>query len=126
MRVFKTKWFTRFARREKISDASLNKAIERAEKGLVDADLGGNVVKQRIAREGGGRSGGYRTLVAFKSQKRAVFIYGFAKNELDNIDDNELRTLKEIAAGWLKATDKELKRSLDDGLLQEVKYAKKN
>lgn len=118
MRVFKTKWFARFAKRENIDDACLYKAIERAEQGLIDADLGGCVFKQRIARKGQGRSGGYCTLIAYKSQKRAIFLYGFAKNERDNIDSNELLTLKDIAASWLKATEK-------DGLLQEVKYGKK-
>jgi hypothetical protein len=126
LRIFKSKWFARYAKQEKINDASLCEAIERAERGIIDADLGGHVFKQRIAREGQGRSSGYRTLIAYRSQKRAVFLYGFAKNERDNIDENELITLKEIAAGWLKATDQEIKRSLDSSLLQEVKYGKKN
>jgi hypothetical protein len=104
VRIFKTKLFARFARRERIADRALCAAVERAERGLVDADLGGGVIKQRIAREGQGRSGGYRTLLAFRSKDRAVFIYGFAKSERDNIEDDELTTLQEIAAGWL-ATD---------------------
>lgn len=73
MRVFKTKWFTRYARRERISDHSLVEAIQRAERGIVDADLGGGVIKQRVARAGQGRSSGYRVLVAYRSGERAVF-----------------------------------------------------
>lgn len=120
MRIFKTKWFARFARRERIGDDSLREAIERAERGLVDADLGGNVIKQRVARRGQGRSGGYRMLIAHRRGKRAVFLYGFAKNERENIDRDELATLQEIAAGWLKANDLKLERSLADGVLHEV------
>ena len=98
MRVFKTKWFVRFARQERISDESLWDAIKRAQQGLIDADLGGHVIKQRVARVGQGRSSGYRTIIAFRAAHRAVFLYGFAKNERDNIADDELATLKKIAA----------------------------
>lgn len=66
MRVFKTKWFTRYATRENIDDDSLKDTIKRVEKGLMDAELGGNLIKIRIARKGQGRSSGYRTLIAYK------------------------------------------------------------
>ena len=122
MRVFKTKWFVRYARRERIVDHSLCEAIERAERGIVDADLGGGVIKQRVARAGQGRSAGYRLLVAYRCGDRAVFLYGFAKNERDNIDDDELATLREIAAGWFGANDEALERALQGGFLQEVSY----
>ena len=65
-------------------DRSLRDAVERAERGLVDADLGGGIIKQRVARTGQGRSGGYRLLIAYRSGDRAVFLYGFGKNERDN------------------------------------------
>ncbi len=99
MRIFKTKWFVRYARRERIDDDSLREAIERAEHGLVDGDLGGDVIKQRVARKGQGRSGGYRVLIAYRRGNRAIFLYGFAKSERENIDDDELATLRDIAAG---------------------------
>jgi hypothetical protein len=69
MRAFKTKWFARFARQELIADASLWEAIERAERGLIDADLGGGLIKQRVSRHGKGRSGGYRVIVCLSSQE---------------------------------------------------------
>jgi hypothetical protein len=122
VRIFKTKWFVRYARRERIEDHSLCGEIERAERGIVDADLGGGVIKQRIARTGQGRSGGFRLLVAYRSGDRAVFLYGFAKNERDNIEDHELTTLREIAAGWLEANDEGLQRAIQEGFLQEVSY----
>jgi hypothetical protein len=120
VRIFKTKLFARFARRERIKDGALCEAVERAEKGLVDADLGGGVIKQRIAREGQGRSGGYRTLLAFRSKDRTVFVYGFAKSDRDNIDDQELVVVREVAASWLAADAKMLELALAQGLLIEV------
>src|ERR1035437_2479276 len=86
MRVFKTKQLARFARREEIPDGSLLEAIKRAERGLIDADLGGGLIKQRVARQGQGRSGGYRMIVAYREKNRAVFLYGFAKSERANIE----------------------------------------
>lgn len=79
LRIFKTKPFSRFATRERITDAMLYEAVERAEKGIVDADLGGNIIKQRVARQGQGRSKGYRVLIAVRIKKRYVFMHGFAK-----------------------------------------------
>jgi hypothetical protein len=118
--VFKTKWPGRFARRERITDKSLMEAIERAERGVIDADLGGGVIKQRVARSGQGRSGGYRMLIAYRRGARAVFLYGFAKRERDNIDPDELLTLREIGAGWLEADVGRIADSLKEDALQEV------
>ena len=122
MRLFKTKWFMRYARQEKLEDHSLSDAIERAERGLVDADLGGGIIKQRVARTGQGRSGGYRLLIAYRSGKRAVFLYGFAKSERDNIEADELETLKEIGAAWLEAKRERLEYVIKEGILKEVSY----
>jgi len=120
VRVFKTKWLARFARRERIADKSLNEAIERAEQGLIDADLGGGLIKQRVAREGKGRSGGYRMMVAYRTAGRAVFLYAFAKNERDNIDPDELLSLREIAESWLAADDAKIALAIEGGALQEI------
>ena len=118
--VFKTKWLARFARRERITDGSLREAIDRAERGIVDADLGGGLIKQRVAREGRGRSGGYRMLVAWRQQGRAVFLYGFAKSEQDNISFDELASLREIAAAWLGADTNRIIAAIEANELQEV------
>jgi len=118
--VFKTKWLARFARRERITDGSLREAIDRAERGIVDADLGGGLIKQRVAREGRGRSGGYRMLVAWRQQGRAVFLYGFAKSEQDNISFDELASLREIAAAWLGANTDRITAAIKANELQEV------
>src|SRR5271154_3519743 len=110
----------RFARRERIADASLKEAIERAERGMIDADLGGGLIKQRVARPGQGRSGGYRTIAAYRARDRAVFLYGFAKNEREDLDPEQLLSLREIAAAWLAADAEKIQQALEDGVLQEV------
>jgi hypothetical protein len=122
LRVFKTKTFARFARSERISDASLCDAVRRAERGLIDADLGGAVIKQRVARPGQGRSGGYRVLVAYRAKARCVFLFGFAKRDRGNVDDDELMTLRDIAKAWLVADPNALAGALNKGLIEEVEY----
>jgi hypothetical protein len=120
LRVFKTKWFARFARRERISDSSLDEAIRRAERGLVDANLGGGLIKQRIARPGQGRSGGYRALIAYRRGVMATFLYGFAKSERNNVEPDELQTAREIARGWIEANTNQIEQSKVQGLIEEV------
>ena len=122
MRIYKTKPFARFARRERIADSALCEAVKRAEQGLVDADLGGGVIKQRIARPGQGRSGGFRVLIAYRRDVRSVFLYGFAKSERDNVDDDELETARDIAKGWLTASAGQIAQAVADGLIHEVDY----
>jgi len=121
VRIFKAKTFARFARRERIADVSLSEAIAQAERGLVDADLGGGLIKLRVARPGQGKRGGYRMLIAFRSKLRAVFLFGFAKSELDNIDDDQLATLRETSALWLAANAQKIEQANKDGLLIEVR-----
>ncbi len=97
MRIFKNAWFERFARRQKIQDATLREAVHRAERGLVDPDLNGGVIKQRVARPGQGRSGGYRTLILYRQAHRAFFVYGFAKSQQANISGEEAAAFKKAA-----------------------------
>lgn len=120
-RIFKTKWFHRFARKERLADSVLLEAVGRAENGQIDADLGGGVIKQRIARPGQGRSGGYRAVVLFRRGERAVFIYGFAKSERDNIRPDEEKEFKEAAKHVLALTEKQLSELVKEGSFVEVK-----
>ena len=121
-KVFKTRWFERFARKEKIPDAILVDAVARAERGQVDADLGGGVIKQRIARPGRGKSGGYRTIIFFRRGERAVFAYGFAKSDRANIDDDEEKQFKEAARHVLQLTEKQIEALVKNGDFVEVRY----
>ena len=120
MRVFKTRWFHRWARKEKLSDEALASAAREMEQGLVDADLGGNVYKKRVALPGRGKSGSTRTIVAYRVQDKAFYIYGFAKNKRANIDDEELKVFKAVARDLLEHNDSVLKRLVKEGELYEV------
>ena len=122
MKVFKTRWFARFARQEKIADDGLREAIERAERGLIDADLGGGLIKQRVARQGQGRSGGYRAIIAYRLGHRAVFVFGLAKNDRENFKEDELEVAREIGRIWLPATNEQITLGRMDGQLIEVRY----
>jgi hypothetical protein len=120
VRIFKTRAFGRFARKERIGDVLLCEAIERAERGVVDADLGGHVIKQRVARPGQGRSGGYRTLIAYRSKTRSVFLFGFAKNDQGNIDDDELKELRKAAAEMLSWSGDDVAALVAGGKWMEI------
>jgi hypothetical protein len=122
VRIFLTRGVERFARRQRIADASLGEAIERAERGIIDADLGGGLIKQRVARPGQGRSGGFRMIVAYRAAGRAVFLYGFAKSDRDNIDDDELEALRTIGANWLAASADLVGQAIEDGNLKEIEH----
>ena len=120
MRVFKIKAFHRWAARERLTDAAFTAAAEEMAKGLIDADLGGHVVKKRAALPGREKSGGVRTLVAFKRGDKAFFMYGFAKNVRANIKDNELKALRLMAAQLLGYSTAGLAKALRAGELIEI------
>lgn len=126
MRIFKIKAFVRFANKEGITDAKLVEAVKNAEKGLIDANYGGGVIKQRIARPGGGKSAGYRSIILFRKGERVFFAYGFAKNERDNIDGNQERSFKDLAKVVLNLSDGGLKALTDSGKWAEVPYEEDN
>ena len=121
LRVFKSKWFQRFARKEQIADAALLGAVARAERGQIDADLGAGLIKQRLARPGQGKSGGYRAIVFFRRGERAVFVYGYSKSERENITAEEEKAFKQAAKHVLALTEKQLAELVERGDFVEVK-----
>ena len=121
MRVFKNAWFGRFARKERISAAALWDAVERAERGQVDAYLGGSVIKQRIARPGEGRSKGYRSIVLFLKGERAFFVFGFPKSDLGNIRNDEEELFKTMAKHVLALTNAQLQKLIANQQFEEVR-----
>lgn len=122
MRIYKTRQFDKWAGQEGLTDPALIAAVAEIENGLLDADLGGHVVKKRVALPGRGKSSGARTLLAYRLGDRAFFVYGFAKNERDNIDGKELKALKQLAAIQLGLTPAELAHALREGKLIEVNH----
>jgi hypothetical protein len=120
MRVFVTKPFARFADYENIGDAELLDAVRRAEDGLIDADLGGGVIKQRIARRGQGRSSGYRSIIVFRKASLAFFVHGFAKKDQGNISIKELRAFRMLADSMLNLDEAALSAAKRNGTLMEI------
>ncbi|KFC51565.1 hypothetical protein DK37_00515 [Halomonas sp. SUBG004] len=121
MRVFKNKAFSKWAAKEGLDDAALLAAVEEMERGLIDADLGGHVVKKRVAIGGRGKSRGVRTLLAYKIGNKAFFVYGFAKNARANINAEELKALRHLAKELLGYGDKALAEAIQYGALIEVR-----
>ena len=120
MRIFKNTWFTRFADKEGITDAELRETVYQLESGLVDSSLGGAVYKVRIARSGGGKAGGYRVIIFFRSGDLAFFTYGFAKSNRGNISEKELRNLKKQSASLLSMSEAQIKAAINERVLIEV------
>jgi hypothetical protein len=120
VRVFKNPWFQGFARKEAISDAGPCDAVARVSRGLIDADLGGGLIKQRVARPGAGRSAGYRTLVLFRAGSRAVFAFGFAKSGMDNLGETDEADLKSAAKVILALSEADVDRLVANATLMEV------
>jgi hypothetical protein len=121
MRIFVSKAFAKFAHKEGISDTTLLKVICDAEAGKIDADYGGNVIKQRIARPNEGKSGGYRSIILFRRGDKAFFVYGFAKSKRDNLDDYEVKTYKELAITTFALSEEDLTNLLEKQAYIEVK-----
>ena len=122
LRIFLNKPFQRFVRKEGITYDAICEAIKRADRGLIDADLGGGVIKQRIPRPNEGRSGGYRWIVIYRVGEVALFIHGFAKNEKDNITDLELSTFRELAKAIFEINPDKLDRKLEERNWTKVNY----
>jgi len=120
LRIFKTKWFDKFASKNSIDDLTLIEAIKRAKNGLIDADLGGGVIKQRIAREGQGKSKGYRSIIIIKYEQIAFFVFGFPKNERDNLRQDEVEEYRELARDLLSMPERDLSQGLSEGDFVEV------
>ena len=119
-RIFKTRHFARWMRKTELTDALLCKAVQEMSQGLIDADLGSDLVKKRVGIAGRGKRGGARTLVATNKNKRWFFVFGFEKNERANIDADELEALQELAKQLLARTREELEIALADGALKEI------
>ncbi|NCX13178.1 MAG: type II toxin-antitoxin system RelE/ParE family toxin [Betaproteobacteria bacterium] len=120
MIALKNAWFGRFARKENISAQVLWDAVDRAEKGLVDADLGGGVIKQRIARPGESKSKGYRSIVLYRKGDKALFVYGFPKSDLGNIRDAEQEQFKKAAKSTFALSDEQIRQLIENGQFEEV------
>ncbi len=126
MHKFKTKPFHRWALKEGLTDAVLLSALKEIAQGLVEANLGGHVYKKRVKLAGRGKSGGARTLLAYRTTDKAFFIYGYAKNERENTGQRELEALKELAAELLGYTEAQITKAIESGELKEIRGDKED
>ena len=120
-RILKRKDFAKWQAGEKLPDAALCKAVKEMEGGLIDADLGGLLYKKRVARPGGGKSGGFRTLLSARIGSRYVFLHGFAKNDKANITEEEKKALQFAGKVFLELPVGNLSKALQSGVLLEVR-----
>tara|TARA_R110000868_G_scaffold51399_1_gene162998 strand:- start:173 stop:541 length:369 start_codon:yes stop_codon:yes gene_type:complete len=120
VQIYKLKWFDRWAKSEKLSDRSLLNAFNEMNAGLIDARLGKYIYKKRVAIAGKGKSSSLRTIVAFKSERRAVFIYGFSKSKQENITDKELKALKIFASEVIAYDQQKIENAIKIGTFIEV------
>jgi hypothetical protein len=119
-RVFKTRHFSRWVRKSELSQEALCLAVSEMENGLIDAELGGGIVKKRVPLPGRGKSGGARTLLATNKGSLWFFVFGFEKNERANVSPRELEALKALAADLLKLSSAELDSQVGREALQEI------
>ena len=120
MRVFKNAAFSRYAQKENIGNDELLEIVDLLEKGVYNANLGGNVYKMRVVGKGKGKLGGFRVLVFFKREQRTFFAHGFAKNVMVNIKEKTLLKLKQQAKTLFEYTDDQIEIALKEGILEEI------
>jgi hypothetical protein len=125
MRIYQNKMFFKWAMSEGITDNMLARASDEVEAGLIDATLGSGLIKKRIARRGQGKRSGFRTIIGFLKGHKYFFIYGFQKNQRDNISQEEEKILKKLAQKFLEASEIDLKKMIHNGDLYEVNYEKR-
>ncbi len=120
MKKLCTKWFKKWARKTNLSDENLLEAIENLENGLSVADLGGNIYKVRVKRPGKGKSSGFRTIVVYRIEEKAIFLYGFGKNEKSNIDKQELSYFKKLGSDLLALNEEQINNSIKKQILFDL------
>ena len=121
VRIFKYKWFHRFAGKEGVTDSELKEIVEQLENGQYYADLGGGVYKMRLARQSEGKkNGSFRLIVIFKSEFRTFFAYGFLKSKMSNIGKKDLKVYKEQAKDFFNLTEEQINASVIEQDLIEI------
>jgi hypothetical protein len=120
LRVFKATTFARVAAKASIADRVLFRAAREVQGGIVEANLGGGVFKKRVAREGAGKSGGYRCIVVFDFGERLFFVDMFAKSDRDNISASDAKLFKQLAAELLNCDDAAVEKLLSSGAYVEI------
>ncbi len=120
MKKLKTKWFAKWAKKQKVSDGRLLKAIEDLENNLSSVNLGGGLFKVRVASDKSGKSGAYRTIIVYRKDDRAVMVYGFMKKEQENLSAEELKSFKTLSKDILRLSDEALEKAIAKNVFVEI------
>ena len=120
MKKLSTKWFKKWSKKVKLTNDDLLEAISDLECGLSTTDLGSHLFKVRVKREHSGKSSGFRTIIVYQEDEKAIFLYGFGKNEKENIDKAELQYFKKLGNDILALDSKELEESIGQKILFDL------
>jgi len=120
MKKLKTKWFSKWAKKQKISDSKLLRSIEDMQNNLSSVNLGGGLFKVRVASENVGKSSAYRTIVVYRADERAVMIYGFMKKERENLSSDELKSFKILSKDILRLNDEALTGAIEKNVFVNI------
>ncbi|MES9901788.1 MAG: type II toxin-antitoxin system RelE/ParE family toxin [Sedimenticola sp.] len=120
MDVLSTKWFRKWSKKANLKNQDLLESIKDLEDGLSTANLGNHLFKVRVKREHGGKSSGYRTIIAYQEDNKAIFLYGFGKNEKENISNSELHYFKNLGNDLLALNKDQLKQFVKKNILFEI------
>ena len=124
MKTLSTKWFNKWAKKSKLSDNDLIEAIANLEKGLSTASLGNHLFKIRVKKKHSGKSSGFRTIVVYQKSNKAIFLYGFGKNEKSNIDNSELQYFKKFGSDLLNMSQKQVEQFIEQKILFNIEVKK--
>lgn len=124
MDILSTKWFKKWSKKANLKNQDLLVAIKDLEDGLSTANLGNHMFKVRVKREHGGKSSGFRTIVVYKEHDKAIFLYGFGKNEKENISNSELQYFKKLGNDLLALNKEQLKQFIERNVLFDIEVAK--
>jgi len=120
MKRLSTKWFKKWSKKVKLTNDDLLVAISDLEDGLSTTDLGSHLFKVRVKREHSGKSSGFRTIIVYQEGEKAIFLYGFGKNEKENIEKAELQYFKKLGNDLLALDSEELEESIEQKILFDL------
>jgi hypothetical protein len=120
MNKLSTKWFKKWSKKVKLTNNDLLEAIDDLEDGASTTDLGSHLFKVRVSREHSGKSSGFRTIIIYQENEKAIFLYGFGKNEKQNISKAELQYFKKLGNDLLALNAKQLEDVIGQKILFEL------
>ena len=124
MKKLSIKWFNKWSKKVKLANEDLLEAITNLEKGLSTSDLGNYLFKIRVKRENSGKSSGFRTIVVYKKNDIAIFVYGFGKNEKENISKTELQYFKKLADDLMVLDLEQIEQFIEQKVLFDLEVNK--